>query len=111
MNKDFGVVVTGMQSDKYNEQHLATTLYTATGTNTGSSFSNPFLQQFTLQDGPRSQSRSNYGIKLDWRPLPNSVLSLNVQHNAYKTWIGTQSPPITSAKSTPLPGKRSFASA
>ncbi len=91
VNKDFGVVVTGMQSNKYNEQHLATTLFNAAGTGTGASFNRPYLQQFTLQDGPRSQSRRNYGIKADWRPLPNSVLSLNVQHNSYKTYIGTQS--------------------
>jgi TonB-dependent receptor len=91
VNKNFGIVVTGMQSNKYNEQHLATTLFTATGTGTGSSFSNPYLQQFTLQDGPRSQSRRNYGLKVDWRPAQNSVLSLNLQHNSYKTYIGTQS--------------------
>ena len=32
LSKDVGVVLTGFQSNKYNEQHLSTTLYTATGT-------------------------------------------------------------------------------
>jgi TonB-dependent receptor len=91
VNRDFGVVVTGMQSNKYNEQHLSTTLFTATGTGTGSSFSQPFLQQYTLQDGPRSQSRSNWAVKADWRASRHGVLSVNVQHNEYKTYIGTQS--------------------
>ena len=91
VNKNFGIVVTGMQSNKYNEQHLATTLYNAAGTGTGASFSRPYLQQFTLQDGPRSQSRTNFGIKVDWRVAQNSVLSFNAQRNTYKTYIGTQS--------------------
>ena len=90
VTKNFGVVVTGMQSDKYNEQHLSTTLFTALGTGTNSSYSKPFLQQYTVQDGPRSQSRTNFGIKADWRVTPSGVLSFNVQHNAYRTYIGTQ---------------------
>ena len=37
VNKNFGVVVTGMQSNKYNEQHLSTTLFNAGGAGTGAS--------------------------------------------------------------------------
>jgi iron complex outermembrane recepter protein len=90
VNKNFGIVVTGMQSNKYNEQHLSTTLFNAAGTGTGASFERPYLQQYTLQDGPRSQSRTNFGLKADWRVTPNSVLSFNAQRNTYKTYIGTQ---------------------
>lgn len=90
LSKDFGIVVTGMQSNKYNEQHLSTTLFNAGGTGTGASFSRPYLQQYVLQDGPRSQSRTNFGFKADWRVAANSVLSFNAQRNAYKTYIGTQ---------------------
>ena len=90
VNRNFGIVVTGMQSNKYNEQHLSTTLYNAAGTGTGASFSRPYLQQYTLQDGPRSQSRTNFGFKADWRVAQNSVLSFNAQRNTYKTYIGTQ---------------------
>ncbi|MDO8543573.1 MAG: TonB-dependent receptor [Opitutaceae bacterium] len=91
VNRDFGVVVTGMQSNKYNEQHLSTTLFNAGGTATGASFSRPYLQQYTLQDGPRSQSRTNFGLKADWRVTPNGVLSFGAQRNRYKTYIGTLS--------------------
>ncbi len=90
VNKNFGIVVTGMQSNKYNEQHLSTTLFNAGGTGTGATFARPYLQQYTLQDGPRSQSRTNFGLKADWRVTPNSVLSFNAQRNTYKTYIGTQ---------------------
>ncbi|MBL9199066.1 MAG: TonB-dependent receptor plug domain-containing protein, partial [Opitutaceae bacterium] len=90
ISRDFGVVVTGMRSDKYNEQHLSTTLFNAAGTGTGASFARPYLQQYTLQDGPRSQSRVNWGLKADWRATAHGVLSVNAQINAYKTYIGTQ---------------------
>lgn len=90
LTKDFGIVLTGMRSDKYNEQHLATTLFNTNAAGTGASVSRPYLQQFSLQDGPRSQSRTNLGFKADWRIAQNSVLSLNLQRNDYKTYIGTQ---------------------
>ncbi|MBI5690207.1 MAG: TonB-dependent receptor [Verrucomicrobia bacterium] len=91
VNRDFGIVVTGMQSNKYNEQHLSTTLFNAGGTGTGATFARPYLQQYTLQDGPRSQSRSNAGLKADWRATAHGVLSFNAQLNRYVTYIGTQS--------------------
>jgi iron complex outermembrane receptor protein len=104
VNKNFGIVVTGMQSNKYNEQHLSTTLYNAGGTGTGATFSRPYFQQYTLQDGPRSQSRTNFGLKADWRVTPNSVLSFNAQRNAYKTYIGTQTWAINAGTvAAPLP--------
>jgi iron complex outermembrane receptor protein len=90
VNRDFGIVVTGMRSDKFNEQHLSTTLFNAGGTGTGATFARPYLQQYTVQDGPRSQSRSNFGLKADWRATAHGVLSFNAQINAYKTYIGTQ---------------------
>jgi TonB-dependent receptor len=107
VNKNFGIVVTGMQSNKYNEQHLSTTLYNAGGTGTGATFSHPYFQQYTLQDGPRSQSRTNFGFKADWRVTPNSVLSFNAQRNTYKTYIGTQTWSMnagTTAAPTPATG-------
>ncbi|MDO8631861.1 MAG: hypothetical protein Q7R41_15345, partial [Phycisphaerales bacterium] len=91
IGKNFGVTVTGFQSDKYNEQHLTTMLYNSAGTSTGASFSRPFLQQHTLQDGPRSQRRTAFSFKADWRVTPNSVLSFGAQTNKYNTYIGTQS--------------------
>lgn len=89
LNKNFGVVVTGFQSNKYNEQHLATMTHNAGGTGTGASISRPYLQQFTLQDGPRSQMRTTFAFKADWRVTPNSVLSLTAQRNTYRIYIGT----------------------
>ena len=63
--KNFGITLTGFQSDKFNEQHLTTTLYNAAGTSTGASITKPFLQQHLLQDAPRSQMRTTFSLKAD----------------------------------------------
>lgn len=90
IGKNFGITLTGFQSDKYNEQHLTTMLHNAAGTSTNASISKPYLQQHTLQDGPRSQRRTAFSFKADWRVTPNSVLSVGAQTNKYVIYIGTQ---------------------
>ena len=91
LGKNFGITVTGFQSEKFNEQHLTTMTYNTAGTSTGASISSPFLQQHTIQDGPRSQRRTAFSFKADWRVTPNSVLSFGAQTNRYVIYIGTQS--------------------
>ena len=91
LNKNFGLIVTGFQSDKYNEQHLSTMLHNASGTATGATFDKPYLQQHTLQDGPRSQRRTAFSLKADWRVSPSGVLSFGAQTNKYVIYIGTLS--------------------
>jgi iron complex outermembrane recepter protein len=91
LGKNFGITLTGFQSDKYNEQHLSTMTYNTGGTSTGASISRPYLRQHLLQDGPRSQRRTAFSFKADWRVTPNSVLSLGVQTNRHAVYIATQS--------------------
>jgi outer membrane receptor for monomeric catechols len=91
LNKNFGLIVTGFQSDKYNEQHLSTMLHNAAGTATGATFDKPYLQQHTLQDGPRSQRRTAFSLKADWRVSPSGVLSFGAQTNKFVIYIGTLS--------------------
>ena len=86
LGKNFGITVTGFQSDKFNEQHLSTMTRNPAGTTTGASISKPYLQQYLLQDGPRSQRRTAFSFKADWRVTPNSVLSLGLQTNRVITY-------------------------
>lgn len=91
VNKRFGIVLTGMQSDRFSEQHLSTTTYNAAGTSTGASISKPYLQAYAIADGPHSLRRTDFSAKADWRVTPNSVLSLGTQYNKYGIYIGTNS--------------------
>ncbi|PTX92725.1 TonB-dependent receptor [Opitutus sp. ER46] len=123
LSKNVGLVVTGLTSNQFNEQHRsqpqwnyaqgggtytptgggAVTLPTATATN-------PYLQQYQMQDGPKNSFRDSFSAKVDWRISPESTFWAGYQFNWYHsffgnrnlTWeAGTNGAPTTAA-GTPL---------
>ncbi|MBI4624694.1 MAG: TonB-dependent receptor plug domain-containing protein [Verrucomicrobia bacterium] len=102
VGRNFGVVVTGMQSGKFFEQHISNQTWNAAGTATGASLQRPFLQQFVVQDSPRSEMRTIFSAKTDWRVTPKSVLSLGGRWSRYRGFIGTLSvTPVAGTVGTP----------
>ena len=91
VSNKFGVVISGMHSSKFNEQHSTSTTYENAGTATGASFTRPYLQGFSLLDGPRHLTRDTVSFKVDWRVTPHSVLSIGGQANIVETEIGSLS--------------------
>lgn len=88
VNKRFGLVVAGQSSNQFNDLHLAARTYNANAAGTTASFSAPFFQTLTLQDGPRYTHRNSASVKADWRVTPNSVLSASVQENKFTNDVG-----------------------
>jgi len=88
LGKNFGIVVAGMQSHRFNEQHHSTMTYSGAGTGTGASFDRPYLQSYALIDSPRTQIRRTLSLNADWRLTPHAVLSFNSQLSRYKNYIG-----------------------
>lgn len=110
IRKTFGIIVTGVHSDKYSDTAVATKVFNVAGTQTGASIDRPFLQQFTLAHSPKNLTRTSVTFKADWRVTPHSVLSLGLQHNRSEsnqganTWVfnaGTNGAPSV-AGGTPL---------
>lgn len=89
LTKTFGLVITGLMSNQFNEQHLSHMTFNAAGTNTGASFARPFFQQHTLQDGPTTIHRSSASVKADWKFAPYNVLSVGIQGNYFNNYFGT----------------------
>ncbi|MDO8540304.1 MAG: TonB-dependent receptor [Opitutaceae bacterium] len=101
VNKDFGVVITGLTTNFYNEQRIHPTAWTETGTGTGASISQSFRSTDVIVDAPRYTWRKAAGLNADWRVAANSVLSVgfdlsyfhsqvaNVQRNAQTGTNGT----------------------
>ncbi|MDO8630771.1 MAG: hypothetical protein Q7R41_09775, partial [Phycisphaerales bacterium] len=93
IRKTFGIIVSGVHSDKYSDTAIATKVHSAAGTQTGASISRPFLQQFTLNHSPKNLTRTSFTLKFDWRVTPHSVLSLGAQTNRSEsnqgsnTWV------------------------
>jgi iron complex outermembrane receptor protein len=92
ISKTFGVVIAGMSTNAYTEQHFTRTLYSNVGTGTNAisaSPANPFLQQYQLLDGPRNLTRNTISVKADWKVSRNGVLSVSHAGNRATTRIGT----------------------
>lgn len=110
----FGLVITGLSSNQYNEQHRWQTTWNYA--QAGATPQNPYLQQWQLQDGPKNTYRDSISIKADWKFAPNHMLSLAVQDNYYKAFfanrnlnfnVGTNAAP-TPATGTPLQWGQTF---
>ncbi|RXK54850.1 TonB-dependent receptor [Oleiharenicola lentus] len=88
LNDRFGIVITGLSSNQYVEQHRWQPTWNYA--QAGATASNPYLQQWQLQDGPKTTNRASLGVKADWKVTDNQVLSVAFQNNYYKTFFGNR---------------------
>ncbi|MDP3071904.1 MAG: TonB-dependent receptor [Opitutaceae bacterium] len=84
----FGLVITGLSSNQFNEQHRWQTTWNHA--QAGATQANPYLQQWQVQDGPKNTFRDSVSIKADWKIGPTSILSVSVQDNYYKAFFGNR---------------------
>lgn len=104
-SKTFGVVITGLSSNQFNEQHRTQTVYNHA--QAGATPANPYLQQYVFQDGPKNTFRDSLSVKADWKVAPGHVISANWQSNYYLSQFGNRNYNFnvgTSATSTPSGG-------
>ncbi len=107
INDRFGLVITGLSSNQYNEQHRWQTLWNYN--QAGATPDNPYLQQWQIQDGPKNTFRDSVSLKADWKPGPNSVISVSVQDNYYKAFFANRNLNFnvgTNPAPTPASGSR-----
>ncbi len=104
ITKNVGLVLTGLTSNQFNEQHRTQTqwnfaqgggTYTPTGataavTVPGGTQTAPYLQQYVMQDGPKNSFRDSISAKLDWRISPESLLWVGYQFNYYHSFFGNR---------------------
>jgi iron complex outermembrane receptor protein len=105
VNDRFGIVITGLSSNQYVEQHRWQPTWNYA--QAGATPTNPYLQQWQLQDGPKTTNRASLGIKADWKVTDTQVLSVAVQNNYYHSFFGNRNLNFnvgTSATSTPAGG-------
>lgn len=88
VSKNFGFTITGMQTNKFNDQNIADMTWEPAGTSTGASISRPYFRSHRVSEGPRTQSRSSLGFTADWRVSAHSVLSIGAEVNEHKQFIG-----------------------
>lgn len=88
VNKNFGLVITGLSSKQFNEQHRWQTLWNFQ--QGGASIANPFLNSAQIQDGPKFTDRQSMSIKADWRISDNQRVSVMAQDSYYKSFFGNR---------------------
>jgi iron complex outermembrane receptor protein len=81
-------VVTGLSSNQFNEQHRTQNTYEFA--RAGATATNPYLQQYQFQDGPKNTFRDSLSVKADWKVRPHHVLSASLQTNYYLSQFGNR---------------------
>ena len=108
IGKNFGFVITGMHSHKYNPSYGAfSETWQPAGTSTGASITNPYFQSLNLRTVIRDQRRQSFNAKADWRVTPQSVLTVGGQWNKVKVrnYISAFTPNVgTNGTPTPATG-------
>jgi TonB-dependent receptor len=88
VNDRFGLVLSGISANSYDERHVAARVYNTSLANSGASVAKPFFQSFILQDAPRFIYRDSLSLKGEWRATPNSVLSVSFEHSGFLEYFG-----------------------
>lgn len=105
VNDRFGLVITGLTSNQHVEQHRWQTTWNYA--QAGATPTNPYLQQWQLQDGPKTTNRASLGIKADYKLTDTQTFSIAAQNNYYKTFFGNRNINFnigTTATPTPATG-------
>ena len=105
VNDRFGLVITGLTSNQHVEQHRWQTTWNYA--QAGATPTNPYLQQWQLQDGPKTTNRASLGIKADVKLTDTQTFSIAAQNNYYKTFFGNRNINFnigTTATPTPATG-------
>lgn len=88
VNERFGVVVSGIRANTFDERQVAARVYNTSLANSGASSSRPFFQSFILQNAPRFIYRNSLSLKAEWRVTPSSVLSASIEHSGFLQYFG-----------------------
>ncbi len=86
VNDHFGYTLSLLSSQTRNPQYRSNPQWAPNGTNSNSSkvpASNPYLQKYQVQDGPKTNTRYSFGGTADWKISSTDVLSFNAQDNLY----------------------------
>ncbi len=88
LSKTFGLVINGLSSNQFNEQHRSQPTWRFVGA--GATVTNPYLRQYQVQDGPKNTFRDSFSIKADWKPARYHVLTVGAQVNYYHSFFANR---------------------
>ncbi len=111
-SKKFGIVLTGMRTEQYNEQHRSQMEWQFnrvpdefSGSDRSKYANNPtivdlidsrnlrtdpYLRNYRMQDSPKTQIKNSLGLRADWRIARNHTLSAFYQFGSSEAHTGTR---------------------
>ncbi len=96
VNKQFGFTLSALSSNIFNPQYRSNPQWVPNGTLaaiTGAPANlpyNPFLEKYTMQDGPKVTHRKAFELTTDWKISEHDVLALRFQDNFYNNEFGNR---------------------
>ena len=105
VNDKFGLVVSGISANSFDERHVAARVYNTSLAGSGASLQRPFMQSYILQDAPRFIYRDSVSLKAEWRISPNGTLSVGGEHSGFLEYFGMNQMTVNaSANAVPVAG-------
>jgi TonB-dependent receptor len=96
LSKKFGITFSMLDSNIFNPQYRSNPQWASNGTLAAVTTppvglaANPFLEKYTMQDGPKTTHRKALQLTTDWKISDNDVLSFRVQDNFYNNFFGNR---------------------
>ena len=108
VNKHFGITLSFLDSNIFNVQYRSNPQWTPNGTHSNVSgapasiASDPYLEKYTVQDGPKTTHRKAAEFTADWKISDRDLLSLRVQDNFYSSIFGNRNLNFDTGTTMPL---------
>ena len=90
VSKTFGFTLTGLAYDQLNSEYLVRRFWAPhMVSRAGGSAANPYMAQFSLQNGVTYRSRTSLGSTVDWKIRGQDVVSVGIQYTFANTDFNT----------------------
>jgi iron complex outermembrane receptor protein len=90
VNRHFGFTVSYLNSNIYYPQHRSQPTWTPISNGAGGTIANPFMRQYQMQDGPKTNERQSIGLTMDFKSSDNNTFSVRPQWNYYNAFFGNR---------------------
>ncbi len=91
VSKNFGFTLSLLESNIYYPQHRTQPNFAPnTGNSVGATALHPYLNEYQVSDGPKTNQRESIGLTADFRLGPRDVLSAGFQWSYYNAYFGNR---------------------
>jgi TonB-dependent receptor len=105
VSSTFGFTISALDFNEQNEQYRSNPQWYPNGRNsapTNAPESNPFLEEYVMQDAPKNSIRHSLAGTADWKISPDDLLSFAVQDNYYDSYTHARNITFDTSSTAPV---------